>query len=131
MEPSKSIAAACELMEYFYDFEKEAEKNQQNRYTAPPQEVVDQIGADACRLQKLSGTSLEENGNEVQNAAMDSVAHQKQRAKRKLTEEGLTDEKAINRSAYKTATRPQVVAPEAGSLEVFFFFYWCLDECRS
>jgi hypothetical protein len=56
----------------------------------------------------------------VQNAAMDSVAHQKQGAKRKLTEEGLTDEKAINRSAYKTATRPQVVAPEAGSLEVFF-----------
>jgi hypothetical protein len=69
---------------------------------------------------KISGTSLEEDGNEVQNAAMDSVAHQKQRAKRKLTEEGLTDEKAINRSAYKTDTRPQVVAPEAGSLEVFF-----------
>jgi hypothetical protein len=56
MEPSKTqepshIAAAHELME-FYDFEKEAEKNLQNRYTAPPQEVIDQIRADSCRPQK-------------------------------------------------------------------------------
>jgi hypothetical protein len=80
-EPSH-IEAARELMEYFNDFEKEAEKNPQNRYTAPPQEVLDQIGADACKPQKLSGASLEEDGNQLQNAAMDRVAHQKQSAKR-------------------------------------------------
>ncbi len=40
----------------------------------------------------------------------------KQGAKRKLTEE----EKAFNRAAYWTATRPQTAAPEAGSLDVMF-----------
>ena len=56
-EPSH-IVAARELMAYFNDSEKEAEKNLQNRYTAPPQEIVDQIGAVAYRPKKLSGSSL-------------------------------------------------------------------------
>ena len=34
-EPSH-IQAALELMTYFRDYEKQAEKNPQNRYTAPP-----------------------------------------------------------------------------------------------
>jgi hypothetical protein len=47
------------------------------------------------------------------------VARNKQAAKRKLTDEGISDEK-ISRNAYKTATRPQTVAPEAGSIDVMF-----------
>ena len=53
-------------MTFFNDSEKQQEKNPQNRYTAPPQEVVDQIGADACKPQKLQGASLEEDGDELQ-----------------------------------------------------------------
>lgn len=117
-EPSH-IEAARELMEFFYDFEKQAEKNPQNRYTTPPQEVIDQIGEEACRPQKFPGASLED-GDDLQNAAMERVASKKQGAKRKLTEEGMTDEKAVNRAAYKTATRPQAAAPEASSLDLMF-----------
>ena len=55
----------------------------------------------------------------MQNVAMERVAHNKHGAKRKLTEEGVTDEKAIIRSAYKIATRPQEAAPEAA--DVLFY----------
>ena len=48
------------------------------------------------------------------------LANKKQAAKRKLTEEGISNDKVLNRSAYKTATRPQGAAPEAGSLDVMF-----------
>jgi hypothetical protein len=54
---------------------------------------------------------------------MKLVASNKQSAKRKLTEEEIhvvTEEKAINRSACKTVTRPQMVAPETGCLEYMF-----------
>ena len=50
-------------------------------YTAPPQEVIEQIGAAAYRPQKLFGASLsspEEGGNEFQNIAMELVASNKQ-----------------------------------------------------
>ena len=114
-EPSH-IEAARELMDFFHDFEK----NPQTRYNALPREVIEQIGLEACQPQKLAGAALEEDGDELQNAAMERVARNKQGAKRKLTEEGITDEKAINRSAYKIATRPQVAAPEAGSLDAMF-----------
>jgi hypothetical protein len=107
-------------MMIFRDFEKESEKNPQNRYTAPPQEVIDQIGEEACRPQKLPGASLEEEGDDLQKTAMERVARNKQGAKRKLTEEGISEDKAINRAAYRTATRPQTAAPEAGSLDVMF-----------
>jgi hypothetical protein len=117
-EPSH-IEAAWEQMTFFNDSEKQQEKNPQNRYTAPPQEVLDQIGADACKPQKLQGASLEEDCDELQNIAMERVARNNQATKRKLTEEGISDEK-INRNAYKTATRPQTAAPEAGSLDVMF-----------
>ncbi len=51
---------------------------------------------------------------------MERVARNKQCTKRRqaVTEEGTSDENEINRSAYKTATRPQNAAPEAGSLDV-------------
>ena len=114
-EPSH-IEAARELMDFFHDFEK----NPQTRYNALPREVIEQIGLEACQPQKLAGAALEEDGDDLQNAAMERVARNKQNAKRKLTEEGTTDEKVINRSAYKTTTRPQVAAPEAGSLDAMF-----------
>jgi hypothetical protein len=90
------IIAARELMMLFRNFEKESEKNLQNRYTAPPQEVIDQIGEEACKPEKLPGASLEEEGDDLQKTAMERVARNKQGAKRKLTEEGISEEKAIN-----------------------------------
>ena len=90
-EPSH-IEAARELMDFFHDFEK----NPQTRYNALPREVIEQIGLEACQPQKLAGAALEEDGDELQNAAMERVASNKHGAKRKLTEEGITDEKAIN-----------------------------------
>ena len=48
---------------------------------------------------KLAGATVEEDGDEVQNTAMERVASNKHCSKRKLNEEGsqgTTDEKAIN-----------------------------------
>jgi hypothetical protein len=69
---------------------------------------------------QASKVALEEEGEDLQNTAMERVARNKQGVKRKLTEEGLSEEKAINRTAYKTATRPQTAAPEASSMEYMF-----------
>jgi hypothetical protein len=54
--------------------------------------VIDQIGVDACRPKKLAGTSLEDDGDELHNNAIKRVARNKQGAKRRLTEEGISDE---------------------------------------
>ncbi len=72
-EPSH-IVAVRKLLFFFNDFEKESKKNPQYRYTAPPQEVIDQIGAEACQPKKMAVASLEEDGNELQNTAMERVA---------------------------------------------------------
>ena len=68
------VEAARELMEYFRDYEKLQEKNPQNRYNTPPSEVIEQIGADACQPQKLTGASLEDDGETMQQVAMERVA---------------------------------------------------------
>jgi hypothetical protein len=44
-QESSHIEAAREILVYFKHFEKESEKNQQNRYTAPQQEVIHRSSA--------------------------------------------------------------------------------------
>ena len=95
------------------------------RYNTPLTEVIKQIGADACKpknlqVQIFAPANLQDNGEEMQQAAMERVASKKQGARRKLAEDGITDQKVLNRSAYKTATHAQAVAPEASSLDVMF-----------
>jgi hypothetical protein len=81
--------------------------------------------------------SLEDDGDELQNVAMERVARSKQGAKKKPIEEWIIPryqmkfhEKTTNRSAassaYKTDTRPQIAAPEAGPLEAIFAFVGAL-----
>ena len=100
-------------MEFFKEYEDQQKKNPQTRYNTPPQDVVEQIGLEACQPVKTSSAELPTNeGSAIQSAAIGEIQERRTLAKRRLQEEGLDHDKAACRAANRTASRPRAPPPQ-------------------
>ena len=94
-------------------YEDQQKKNPQTPYNAPPQDVVEQIGLEACQPVKTSSAELPTNeGSAIQSAASGEIQERRMLAKRLLQEEGFDNYKSACRAANRTASRPRAPLPQ-------------------
>ncbi len=100
----RHVDASYELMEFFKEFDKKLQKEHGNRWNAKPE------GCEGIEQVKDAGAAIP-TGEDSQSEAMNVVKDRRANVKRKLLEEGMSEE-AASKAAGRAVIRPKPAAPE-------------------